>query len=671
MIQLLDTTLRDGSYVIDFRFSLRDIFVIAQGLDRAGIPLIEVGHGLGLSAGEDPRHPSPLKDTDVMATVREAVRSGRWGFFCIPGIARLEDIATAAANGCGFIRIGVDITDTAPAFPFIERVKRSGMLVSVNLMKSYALERGAVPAVARDLAAAGADVIAIVDSAGTMTPDDVAAYLGAVAETSDVTRGFHGHDNLGLATANCLRAALAGAAIVDGSLRGLARSAGNAATEALALLFGRIGLAGGIDAYGLMDVAERMIDPLLRLPGADRSVQLVSGIAGFHSSHEAMVRAEAVRAGVDIRRLIPKVADVSRASASSESVRTAADALAADGAARARPAPVLPTFHAYLPASGGLDVQLRSVLRQARSMASKLGKTFVFNLVQGWRPEGHSFVSAVLQDAPDAVIASAEMRSPSQAQDAAVVAAAEGCDLLLLDTDRKTPESEQLVAAAEAAFPGEILPYGDLDVLVRAAEDYLTHLRPSLRSLALVGDGPLREACHRRFAGGALDLVPETALGDGTRKAEALICCGPCRDGAVDWIEDGGLLLDAYVGALTAQGYQRAKRRGIEPVRVDMHIALHAELATRRRMRVRIGCDLGEGRIAGIAIAAGGEIAPAGTVIVDSIGGPSRVLGVADGRGLLRLAADLSDADLAAVRTVEDAIAEGAALTTRRRMPAR
>ena len=49
-VELLDTTLRDGSYIIDFQFTAEDTALIASALESAGIRVIEVGHGLGLGA---------------------------------------------------------------------------------------------------------------------------------------------------------------------------------------------------------------------------------------------------------------------------------------------------------------------------------------------------------------------------------------------------------------------------------------------------------------------------------------------------------------------------------------------------------------------------------------------------------------------------------------------
>ena len=49
-IEILDCTLRDGSYVIDNYFTRVDTSLIASLLFKSGIKLVEVGHGMGLGA---------------------------------------------------------------------------------------------------------------------------------------------------------------------------------------------------------------------------------------------------------------------------------------------------------------------------------------------------------------------------------------------------------------------------------------------------------------------------------------------------------------------------------------------------------------------------------------------------------------------------------------------
>ena len=59
--EILEVTLRDGSYLIDFQFTAEDTFVISSALESVGFRWIEVGHGVGLGAaragkgGLDPR----------------------------------------------------------------------------------------------------------------------------------------------------------------------------------------------------------------------------------------------------------------------------------------------------------------------------------------------------------------------------------------------------------------------------------------------------------------------------------------------------------------------------------------------------------------------------------------------------------------------------------------
>ena len=49
-IQIMDVTLRDGSYALNFQFTANDTIAIAKALENAGVMLIEIGHGEGLGA---------------------------------------------------------------------------------------------------------------------------------------------------------------------------------------------------------------------------------------------------------------------------------------------------------------------------------------------------------------------------------------------------------------------------------------------------------------------------------------------------------------------------------------------------------------------------------------------------------------------------------------------
>ena len=43
-MKLLDTTIRDGSYAVDFKFTCDDVANIAEKSEKLGFQYIEIGH---------------------------------------------------------------------------------------------------------------------------------------------------------------------------------------------------------------------------------------------------------------------------------------------------------------------------------------------------------------------------------------------------------------------------------------------------------------------------------------------------------------------------------------------------------------------------------------------------------------------------------------------------
>lgn len=334
-LRLLDTTLRDGSYVINFQFTARDTAVIAAQLESAGFELIEIGHGIGLGASQRNYGRAAETDEAYLAAAADTLKHAMWGMFCIPGVATLQQIDMAADYGMKFIRVGTDVADVTDSREYIERAKKHGMFVCANYMKSYV---AAPEEFARNVLLSkqyGADVVYIVDSAGGMLTRDIECYFRAVRDVCDVKIGFHGHDNLGLGVANAVRAAELGAAIVDTSLQGMGRSAGNTPTELFIVVMERIGVAMGFDPLRVMDIGEKFIKPLIRRDGLN-SLDIVAGYAQFHSSYMGVIREFSSKFEIDPRKLIIALCKRDKINASRSVVEDLAQALSAEGASAAR-----------------------------------------------------------------------------------------------------------------------------------------------------------------------------------------------------------------------------------------------------------------------------------------------------------------------------------------------
>lgn len=307
-MKILDTTLRDGSYAINFGFTASDTATIASALDGAGFEFIEIGHGVGLGASERGFGVAVETDEAYMQAAAEVLQTARFGMFCIPGIATLDDVDLGASYGMGFLRVGTNVSDVSEGAPFVERAKKHGMFVAANFMKSYASDPRDFAKRAKEAESTGVDCVYIVDSCGGMLPSEIDAYFSAVREISDVPLAFHGHDNLGLGIANTMRSVENGAVMVDSSLQGLGRSAGNAQTEMLLIVLQRMGIDTGIDPFAVMDIGERLIRPIVRRNGFS-SLDIVCGWAQFHSSYMGLVRKYASKYQVDPRRLIMAICE--------------------------------------------------------------------------------------------------------------------------------------------------------------------------------------------------------------------------------------------------------------------------------------------------------------------------------------------------------------------------
>ena len=137
----------------------------------------------------------------------------------------------------------------------------AGMRAQVTVAASFGCPfEGSVPPtrvidIAARMADAGAQEVALADTIGVAVPAQVADLVGAVREKlgPGVPTRVHLHDTRGMAPANAWAAYQAGCRTFDSALGGLGGcpfapgAAGNVATEELAYLFARSGVATGID----------------------------------------------------------------------------------------------------------------------------------------------------------------------------------------------------------------------------------------------------------------------------------------------------------------------------------------------------------------------------------------------------------------------------------------
>lgn len=313
---VIDVTLRDGSNAVDFQFSKEETYGIVEGLVKAGIQWIELGHGYGLNASNVSK---PAKETDetYITTARAAAGDkAKIGCFFSLGKGRVEDIYNAKQWGLDFLRIGpnAEMADIERAIPYVEEAKKAGLIAHACIRKAYVADPNEFAKQVVRLAEAGCDHAMIMDSAGNLLPNQVKEYVYACKDAlrgnTNIKIGFHGHDNMGLAVANSLAAVEAGVDSVDTCLNGLGRSAGNANTAYVVAALQRMGACRELDLNALMDVGDKWIGD--RAKDTLESIALTYGYAGFHSAFAAVMKKAAAKYGVDPRALVIESCKVDR-----------------------------------------------------------------------------------------------------------------------------------------------------------------------------------------------------------------------------------------------------------------------------------------------------------------------------------------------------------------------
>lgn len=314
-MNLFDNTLRDGGNVVGHGFSLELTESMVRGLLNAGILDIELGNCKGLGAYEQVGATKAPSDEEYFELLKPYLPKGRIGMFMLAKCANAEKVKAAAVAGLHFLRVGANAGDGKGSLEAVRMVKDAGLICRYSLMKAYVSTPEELATEAKMLQDAGVDKITIMDSAGTMFPADATAYVTALKKVLSIPVGFHGHSNLGLSQANALAAVAAGADEIDCGLLGMARSAGNCATELAAATLKKEGYLQDVDLYGLLDYLDQELIPAMATYGyhvAVNPTDLMLGLAGCHSNFLPMFRNVAEEEGVSLLKLIADVSAIDR-----------------------------------------------------------------------------------------------------------------------------------------------------------------------------------------------------------------------------------------------------------------------------------------------------------------------------------------------------------------------
>lgn len=221
-IKVLDCTLRDGAYVVNGNFGKERIQGIVDALNSAGIDIIEHGwlkDTQGDSNSVFYNQPDNIKNRALMFD---------YGKF---------DVNNLKQGSNNIIRIAFYKKDLDEISFAAETVKNKGYKVFLQASNTLEYDECELEKLCKRANFIGVDAVYIVDSFGSMFPEDLDRIMPVYNETIDknIQIGFHSHNNIQLSFALSIQfiKSLTRDIIVDSSLCGIGRGGGNLQTELL------------------------------------------------------------------------------------------------------------------------------------------------------------------------------------------------------------------------------------------------------------------------------------------------------------------------------------------------------------------------------------------------------------------------------------------------------
>jgi len=262
---ILDVTIRDGSYLINHQYRPDQVAQICAGLYQSGIQWAEVSHGSGMGS-ELLGTPSFANDRQLLEAVKNKAPDLKLSVLITPHlqtISLIDELHDYFELG----RVGINIHQLSMARPFLERLKKYNKLSSVQLIRAHARNPDFVAHTTKRAELMGADILYLVDTYGSFTTSEVILYLEAMkANIKNAQLGFHGHNNLGLADENALAAVQTGAQWIDASLLGVGRGAGNTCLENLITALQAQNYFKEIPCDQLKQISKDIILPIFKKP---------------------------------------------------------------------------------------------------------------------------------------------------------------------------------------------------------------------------------------------------------------------------------------------------------------------------------------------------------------------------------------------------------------------
>ena len=237
---LLDCTLRDGGYINDWEFGHDNLVNIFERVVSSGVDVIEIGFLDDRRSFDINR--SIMPDTDSVEKIygrlnrRNTMVVGMIDF----GTCTIDNIRPCTESYLDGIRVIFKKDKMYPAMEYCRQLKELGYKVFSQLVSVTSYSEDELYEVVRLVNDVKPYAVSMVDTYGLLNPEELKHIMKIIDDNldDDIVLGFHAHNNFQLGYINAttvLDYDTDRDLLVDGTLYGMGKSAGNAPLELIAM----------------------------------------------------------------------------------------------------------------------------------------------------------------------------------------------------------------------------------------------------------------------------------------------------------------------------------------------------------------------------------------------------------------------------------------------------
>ncbi|MHA0856619.1 aldolase catalytic domain-containing protein [Paenibacillus sp. CMAA1364] len=234
--KIVDCTIRDGGLVNNWDFSVEFVQKLYAGLNEAGVDYMEIGYKNSpkLLKGAEEAGPWRFLDDDFLRKVIPQKGTTKLSALVDIGRVDVNDIPDRSESMIDLIRVACYIKDVDKALQLIQTFHDRGYETTINIMALSNVMENELNEAFEMIKESVVDIVYVVDSYGSLDHKDIEFLVEKFkTQLPNKRLGIHAHNNLQLAFANTLLASECGVEMLDASVYGMGRAAGNCPTELL------------------------------------------------------------------------------------------------------------------------------------------------------------------------------------------------------------------------------------------------------------------------------------------------------------------------------------------------------------------------------------------------------------------------------------------------------